>query len=82
MIPLIVDIQILEEHYHRIYVNPEIYHDALDSASEHIFIAHGVSKSQFETSLGYYATQTDSLFGIYEAALDTINFRINATAVQ
>ena len=78
IIPLIVDIQILEEHYHRLFARPDLYIDALDSASQIIFEEHEVTKVQFNNSIDYYAENADTLFSIYEAALDTINFRINA----
>ena len=82
IIPLIVDIQIIEEHYHRLFAKPDLYIDALDSASQVIFEEHDVTKLQFNNSIDYYAENADTLFSIYEAALDTINFRINARSQQ
>ncbi len=80
MIPLIVDLQLLEEHYHRLYSRPDVYYIALDSASGLIFEEYDVTKDQFEESLMHYSTNTDTIYSIYEAALDTVNFRINSNA--
>lgn len=77
-IPVLVDLQILESHFQRQFARIDLYRDALDSSSQFIFEDHGISKEKFSTSLNYYATQPDSLFIIYEAALDSIKFRTNA----
>ena len=82
LIPLIVDIQVLQEHYHNVFVRPDVYRDALDSASTHVFEDHGVTKEDYDRSLNYYANQTDTIYSIFEAALDTVNFRMNATSQQ
>ncbi|MFT5822309.1 MAG: hypothetical protein ACI8ZM_003565 [Crocinitomix sp.] len=82
LIPVIVDLQILESHYQRQFARVDLYRDALDSSSQTIFTAHGISKDQFSNSLNYYATQPDTLFIIYEAALDSIKFRMNANSVS
>jgi hypothetical protein len=78
LIPIIVDLQILESHFQRQFARVDLYRDALDSSSQMIFTDHGISKAQFSNSLNYYATQPDTLFIIYEAALDSIKFRMNA----
>lgn len=78
MIPLIVDLQIIQEHYHNLFVRPDIYHDALDSASFFVFEKHHTTKEEFNQSLTYWSGMPDTLYAIYEAALDTVNFRINA----
>ena len=76
-IPLLVDLQVLESHYHRMFNRPDKYHDALDSASSLVFNKYGVTKKNFEDSFNFYATNVDTIFAIYEAALDSINFRMN-----
>lgn len=81
-IPLIVDLQILQEHYHHLFVRPDIYRDALDSASYFVFENYGATKQRFDQTLVYYSTKTDTLYAIYEAALDTLNFRINPMAAE
>lgn len=77
MIPLIVDLQILESHYQRLYLRPNLYKSALDSASSFVFEKHAVTKNQFNSSFNYYAADVNVIYSIYEAALDTINFRVN-----
>ena len=79
-IQVIVDVHLLEEYYHRLYVHEEAYKEALDSATYFVFEDYGVNKEKFEKSLDYYSSKPDSLFSIYEAALDTINFRINTSS--
>lgn len=78
MIDLVVDVQILESHYHNLYQRENVYANALDSATFFIFEDHGVTKENFKENLDYYSLQPDTLFSIYEAALDTINNRINS----
>ena len=82
MIPLIIDLQILESHYQRTYSRPDVYKDALDSASQFIFQDHSVKRNQFEASYDYYAAEPDHLFAIYESALDTLNQRISDRTQQ
>jgi hypothetical protein len=77
-IPVLVDLQILESHFQRQFARIDLYRDALDSSSRFIFEDHGVTKDMFTATVNYYATQPDTLFVIYEAALDSIKFRTNA----
>ena len=77
LIPVIIDLQILESHFQRQFSRVDLYRDALDSSSAAIFKNRGISKATFSTSLDYYATIPDTLFVIYEAALDSIKFRMN-----
>jgi len=77
IIPIIVDLQVLESHYHRLYSIPAIYKDALDSSSNLIFQKYDVTKSDFDSSFSYYASDANVIYAIYEAALDSINFRAN-----
>ena len=77
MIPLIVDLQILESHFQRQFGRVDLFKAALDSSSEQILTDHGVDRSTYEQSLNYYAQNPDTLYLIYEAALDTVNFRLN-----
>lgn len=82
IIPLIVDIQILEEHYHSLYARPDLYMKALDSASGYVFLKHDVSKKQFDNSISYYSQNNDTLAAIYEAAFDTVTNRIHEHSRQ
>ncbi|HIP37571.1 MAG TPA: DUF4296 domain-containing protein [Crocinitomix sp.] len=77
LIDLIVDIQLLESHYHTLYKRPEIYANALDSASFYIFKKHNTTKEIYKSNILYWTKQPDTLYHIYEAALDTVNNRIN-----
>lgn len=74
-IPLLVDLQVLESHFQRQFSRIDLYRDALDSSSLFIFEDHATTKKDFVTSLNFYASQPDTLFLIYEAALDTLNLR-------
>lgn len=76
MISLIVDLQVLESHYQRTFQRPDLYRRSLDSSSYFIFKDHEVTKRQFDSSYQYYALQTQVLYSMYEAALDSLNFTI------
>lgn len=77
IIPIIVDLQVLESHYQRTYARADLYKDALDSASSFVFQDYAVSKVDFEESFAYYSSNLNVIYTIYEAALDSINFRMN-----
>ena len=77
-IPVLVDLHVIESHYHRLYSRPDIYKDALDSASQVIFDKHGVTREEYSTALEMYSYSSDTIYKIYEAALDTITIRISA----
>ena len=72
-----MDLQILESHFQRQFARVDLYRESLDSSSVSIFDDHGITKADFVESLTYYSTQADTLFLIYEAALDTINIRLD-----
>lgn len=76
MIPLIVDLQILESHFQRTYNRPDLYKASLDSSSQLIFDKYQVTKSQYDSSYTYYANDLDAIYKIYEAALDSLNFAV------
>ena len=82
LIPLIIDLHILEAHFQRQFSRLDLYRDALDSSSFYIFENHGVTKANFSASIDYYATTPDTLFAIYESALDSIQFRLNDMVEQ
>lgn len=77
MIPIIVDLQILESHFQRLYQRPDLYKNALDSSSAVVFNEYGVTKESFDSSYTFYSKNTHVIYGIYEAALDSINFRLS-----
>jgi len=77
LIDLIIDVQLLESHYHSLYQRPEVYANALDSSTYYIFKNHNTTKQIYKDNLLYWTNQPDSLYSIYEAALDTVNNRIN-----
>lgn len=83
MIDVIVDVQILESHYSNKHQRPEVFANGLDSATFFLFENHNISKPIFKENLQYYLNLNDkTLFNIYEAALDTINNRINSKNSQ
>ena len=77
MIPIIIDLQLIESHYHRKFLRPDAYKEALDSASYFVFEEHGVTRGQFDSSFTYYSYDVDKMYKIYETALDTLNIRIS-----
>lgn len=79
LIQLIIDLQILESHYHRKYSRPDVYKNALDSACHYVFEKHETTRDIFESSYDYYAEDPDYMYKIYEATLDTINYRVSAS---
>ncbi len=74
-IDIIVDVQILESHYNNLFQRPNVYANALDSATYFVFEDHEITKVEFENNLKAYASSPDSLYQIYESVLDTINNR-------
>lgn len=76
-IPVLVDLQILESHFQRQFARVDLYRDALDSSSQSIFEDHKITKADFVISLNHYSNYPDTLFLIYEAALDTLNIRLD-----
>ena len=82
MISVIVDVQILESHYHNKFQRPNVYANALDSATLSIFKDHKITKQIFKENLTFYAINQDSLYNMYESALDTINNKINSNIVK
>lgn len=78
VIDVLVDLQILEAHFQRVFKRQELYKDALDSSSISVFDAHGTNRIDFDSSFNYYAYYPDSLYLIYEAALDSVNFKLDA----
>jgi ABC-type phosphate transport system ATPase subunit len=78
MVSVLVDVQLLESHYHNKFQRPNVYANALDSATQLVFTQHGISKQIFKDNLSYYSLNQDSLFKMYESALDTVNNRINS----
>lgn len=77
LIDLIVDLQILESQYQRKFGRVDVYRDALDSASTYVFKDYEVTKDEFKQAMAVYATQSDSIYLLYEAALDSISSKIN-----
>ena len=77
-ISLLVDLQIMEAHFHRLYIRPDLYAQSLDSSSAIIFTDHETSKDIFHVSLLYYSSYPDTMYAIYEIALDSVNQRISA----
>ena len=75
---ILVDVQLLESHYHNKYQRPNVYANALDSATQTVFKKHNVTKQVFKENLTYYALNQDSLFSIYENVLDVVNDKINS----
>lgn len=82
LIPLIIDLQILESHYHRVYQRPDAYKNALDSASYFVFENHNTSREEFEMSFTHYSQNVDEMYEIYEVALDSVNLRISTPQDQ
>jgi hypothetical protein len=78
LINVIADVQLLEAHYHNLYQRPDVYANALDSACIPIYESNGITKNIFEENLKYQSKNGDTLFVIYESALDTINNRLNS----
>jgi hypothetical protein len=78
MITILVDVQQLESHYHNKFQRPNVYANALDSATQNIFKKHNVTKKTFKENLTFYAQNQDTLFSMYEGVLDVVNDRINS----
>lgn len=82
MINVLVDIQLVEAHYHNLFQRPDVYANALDSATYFVFEKHHITKEIYKENLQYYNENPDTLFSIYESALDTINNRLNTNHLR
>ena len=76
-VPLLVDLKVLEEHFNRLYSRPDVFAHSLDSSSQLLFEKYNITKEQFENSMTYFCQDPDTIFSIYESALDTINIRVS-----
>ncbi|MFD1550909.1 hypothetical protein DNU06_05095 [Putridiphycobacter roseus] len=77
LIETIIDLEIMEAYYEQVHKRPKVYRKTLDSASNQILREKGLDKNQMESTLAYYSNTPDSLYQLYEAALDTINNMVN-----
>ena len=77
LIPLLIEVQMVESHYQRLYSRPDVFKEAFDSATNIVFEDHDISRSQFEGSYDYYSQDPNEMFSLYEATLDTLNMRIS-----
>ena len=75
-VSLMVDLHVLEAHFHRLYLRPQMYVASLDSSSRLLFDKYDVTKDEFNENLNYYSAMPDTIYTIYESALDTINQRV------
>ena len=82
LVPVIIDLQIIESHYQKMYQRPNLYKRALDSASYFVFEKHEVTKEQFETSYLYYAMDLPVMYMILETTLDSLNYRVSGQRVE
>jgi hypothetical protein len=78
MITILVDVQQLESHYHNKFQRPNVYANALDSATQIVFEKYDITKEVFKENLTYYALNQDTLFSMYEGVLDVVNDQINS----
>jgi hypothetical protein len=73
MVSIMVDMHIVETASNLKVFPPDsaqqMYHDYFES----IYLTHGVTKSGFDSSLYYYATQTDQMNVIYDRILENLS---------
>lgn len=77
-----VDLQVMESYFEQTYYQPERYKKALDSSSELIFTSYQVSRADFDSSYSWYASNPDLIYKLYEAALDSVNFKLSSSSVS
>lgn len=77
-----IDLQILESYFEQNYQQPERYKKSLDSSSELVFAHYEVSRADFDSSYTWYASKPDLIYKLYEAALDSVNFKLSTSAVS
>ncbi|MDX1349502.1 MAG: DUF4296 domain-containing protein [Putridiphycobacter sp.] len=73
LIPLMIDLEIMEAYYEQVHKRPNIYKTTLDSASRTILRNYNVTSADLEASLEYYSAMPDSIYLLYEETLDSIN---------
>lgn len=76
-IGVMIDLEIMEAYYEQIHKRPQLYKTTLDSASRQLLEEKGVTELQLKRSLDYYSAMPDSLYLMYEKALDSINSMVN-----
>lgn len=73
LISIMIDLEIMEAYYEQVHKRPNIFKTTLDSASRTILYENNVTENQLKESLNYYSSMPDSLFVLYEEALDSLN---------
>ncbi|MFK8039478.1 MAG: DUF4296 domain-containing protein [Crocinitomicaceae bacterium] len=76
-IALLIDLEIMEAYYEQVHKRPQLYKTTVDSASRLILAEKGISEKQLENTLEYYSSMPDTLYNLYEIALDSINSMVN-----
>lgn len=72
-ISLLIDLEIMEAYYEQVHKRPILYKTTLDSASRQIIADHNTTEVALKNTMNYYSAMPDSLFYLYEKALDSIN---------
>ena len=78
LISITIDLETVEAYFEQVHKKPLLYRDALDSSTSLVLKEHGVTREQLESSLDYYIACKDSIYLLYEAALDSVNNTVNS----
>ena len=73
LINILIDLEIMEAYYEQTHKRPQIYKTTLDSSSRAVLENYGVTEEQLRYTLDHYSQSPDSLYALYEEALDSIN---------
>lgn len=73
MVGVMVDMHLLETAQNLKVIEPDTSFAEYDSLFGSVFVSHGVTKADFDSSLYYYATNTDEMHVIYDKVLERLS---------
>ncbi len=73
MVSIMVDMHIVETASNLKVFNPDSAQQMYQNDFASIYLTHEVTKAKFDSSLAYYATQTDEMNVIYDRILEELS---------
>lgn len=73
MVGIMVDMHIVETASNLKVFPPDSAQQMYQNYFESIYLTHGVTKANFDSSLFYYSTQTDQMNVIYDKVLENLS---------
>ncbi|MBI1287271.1 MAG: DUF4296 domain-containing protein [Flavobacteriales bacterium] len=73
MVSVMVDMHLVETAQNLKVIEPDSANLNYDRMFESIFVSHGVTKTEFDSSLYYYSTRTEEMNVIYDKVLEQLS---------